>query len=75
MSGAQLTGSGNFSTSATSGVCTFSETATYRSGHHLAGLYRAIHGCSGESGTFMLKEKCQYLQASGMHTDVKLKPC
>lgn len=75
VSGERLTGTGNFSVSGSSGVCTFSETATHRFGRHLDGIYRAVHGCSGENGTFRMNEKCQYLQRSGTAADVGLKPC
>jgi hypothetical protein len=44
-----------------SGVCSFSMNATYDTSKHiLNGTYQAVHGCSGESGSFKLTKECYY---------------
>ena len=54
-----------------SGPCSFSVKARYNTGNFvLSGSYTAVHGCSGESGTFSLTENCSYprngsLEATG----------
>jgi hypothetical protein len=70
--GGKLTGSDNYSISASSGVCAFSETATYRNGH-LNGKYQAVNGCSSDHGTFMTKQTCRFSQNMG--TNFALKTC
>jgi hypothetical protein len=55
--------SGTLVTPGTS-VCAFSTSATYDVGsRRLRGSYTAIHGCSGEQGTYSLKRKCYYHRA------------
>lgn len=58
-------------------ACTFKFSATYdNSTHTLSGSYRAVHDCSGDSGTFTLNEKCYYVLRAEIRRDVGgLKPC
>jgi hypothetical protein len=45
-----------------SAACTFTVAATYDDQHFtLDGTYTAKHGCTGETGTFKLKERCYYI--------------
>jgi hypothetical protein len=45
-----------------SATCTFNEQAVYHPAtYRLTGSYTAIHGCSGETGTFAVKEECYYV--------------
>jgi len=47
-----------------SGVCTFNISATYnKTTNVLSGTYQAVHGCSGESGSFALTKDCYYPRA------------
>ena len=73
LKGTTLTGSGN--SSSVSGACTFSETATYTATHHLNGSYKAVHGCSGEAGTFAMKQRCRYPRNLATEPNAALKPC
>ncbi len=42
--------------------CTYSTTATYDTKtFKLSGSYKAVQGCSGDTGTFTLKHNCIYL--------------
>ena len=64
--------------SASSETCTISETATYSPAtHRLAGSYHAVHGCSGDTGSFTLKQQCFYARAGDdIRTDTGgLRPC
>jgi hypothetical protein len=72
LKGRTLTGSGAIG-KVTGGVCKASETATYTS-HNLSGSYVATNGCSGDSGTFTMKQTCHYAQGvSG--SNFALKSC
>jgi hypothetical protein len=43
------------------GACSFSLSATYNTAKHLLkGTYQAVHGCSGETGSFSLTKECYY---------------
>lgn len=45
--------------------CTFSTTSTYDAKTHvMSGTYSAVYGCSGDGGTFTLKQKCYYRGAT-----------
>jgi hypothetical protein len=47
-----------------SGACTFSLNATFHLKNFvLSGTYKAVHGCTGESGTFSMTEQCRYPNA------------
>jgi hypothetical protein len=49
--------------------CTFATTSTYNPKTRImSGSYTAVYGCSGDGGTFTLKQKCYYKGATG---DVK----
>lgn len=58
-------------------ACTFKFSANYdKSTHKLSGSYRAVHECSGDSGTFSLDEKCYYVLRSDIRRDIGgLMPC
>lgn len=62
-------------------ACTFSVAVNYNGKTFLLqGSYHAIHGCKGESGSYVLKEQCYYVvnaQDDGtIRRDVVgLKPC
>jgi hypothetical protein len=73
LKGTTLTGTGQ---SATLSLvpCTISETVTY-SNHSLTGSYKAVRGCSGDNGTFTMKEYCQYVSDSIAEPRFGLKHC
>ncbi len=73
LKGTTLTGTGQ---SATLSLvpCTISETVTY-SNHSLTGSYKAVRGCSGDNGTFTMKEYCQYVSDSIAEPGFGLKHC
>jgi mRNA-degrading endonuclease YafQ of YafQ-DinJ toxin-antitoxin module len=73
LKGTTLTGTAEGAT--LSGVpCTMSETAMY-SDHRLTGSYKAVNGCSGESGTFTVKESCRFVTESIAEPRFALKDC
>lgn len=74
VNGSKLIGTSNFSISGSSGICTFSETATYKSGH-LKGSYQAVSGCSGDHGTYTMKQNCSFAQRLGGGINFALKSC
>jgi hypothetical protein len=58
--------------------CAFSETSTYDSTtNEVKGKYSAIHGCTGETGSFEAKHQCTYV--NGADADIRPengpKPC
>jgi len=59
-----------------SAVCVYNIAAVYNSStHNLKGTYQAAHGCSGESGSFKMKQKCFYAKP-GADADIGgLKMC
>jgi hypothetical protein len=51
---------------ASSGYCTFSHAGTYNSKTStLTGSYKAVYGCSGETGKYTLKHRCYYKGTGG----------
>ncbi|HEY1654605.1 MAG TPA: hypothetical protein VGF86_05800, partial [Candidatus Tumulicola sp.] len=53
-------------------ACTFSVNATYDATTFvMAGSYAATNACSGESGTFTMKEVCYYQQSAGIRSEVR----
>lgn len=58
LNGTTLTGTG-LSANLQLNTCPVSETATYSNGT-LTGSYHAVSGCSGDHGTFTMKEYCRY---------------
>jgi hypothetical protein len=54
--------------------CPISETAVYSNGS-LTGSYKAVNGCSGDNGTFTMKEYCQYGSNSAAEQRFALKRC
>jgi hypothetical protein len=68
-----LTGTGESATVSLN-PCTVSETAVY-SNYSLTGSYRAVRGCSGDSGTFTMKEYCHYGLNSAAEPGFVLKHC
>jgi len=45
--------------------CTFATTSTYNPKTHvMSGSYSAVYGCSGDGGTFTLKQHCYYRGAT-----------
>lgn len=74
VNGTKLTGTSNFSISASSGICTFSEKATYKSGR-LSGSYQVLNSCSGDHGTYTMKQQCRFSQRLGTGINFALKPC
>jgi hypothetical protein len=52
---------GAFESTIASSACTFIYSASYStSGYSLTGKYKAVNGCSGETGTFTLAQQCYY---------------
>lgn len=71
--GTTLMGTGEGAT--LSGVpCKLSETAMH-SNLRLSGSYQAENGCSGESGTFTVKEQCRFVTNSTAEPRFALKDC
>jgi hypothetical protein len=75
LTGKTLTGSAEIGRN-TGGACSATETATYStSSHTLHGTYKAIQGCSGDSGSFAMKQQCQYVMDWIREQNAQLKPC
>lgn len=57
--------------------CTFATTSTYDvKTRIMSGSYSAVYGCSGDGGTFTLKQKCYYRGATGdVLPAIGPKPC
>jgi hypothetical protein len=58
--------------------CTFASTSTYNAKTHvMSGSFSAVYGCTGDSGTFTLKQKCYYRGANDEDVlpAVGPKPC
>lgn len=58
--------------------CTFSETASYSAKTRVwSGSYKAVYGCSGETGTFSLKQQCYYrgTVTEDIRPDGGARPC
>lgn len=59
-----LSVSGGEAANGPSGLCTFNVSATYDTKTNvLSGTYQAVHGCTGESGSFALTKDCYYPRA------------
>jgi hypothetical protein len=58
-------------------ICSFALTGKYDAAtHQLSGTYGAARHCSGESGTYTLKEKCFFQRGSDVRREADgLKPC
>lgn len=68
--GRSLNGADNYQISASSGVCAFTETATYKDGQ-LKGAYRGVDRCSSDQGTFTVKETCRFSNGTGANFTLK----
>jgi hypothetical protein len=68
--GTSVAGSGSL-------YCTFSVTSKYDSkAHAMKGSYSAVYGCTGDKGTFTLRQHCYFQGASGdARPDGGVKPC
>jgi hypothetical protein len=71
--GTTLTGTG-LSANLSLNSCPVSETAVYSNGS-LTGSYKAVYGCSGDNGTFTMKEYCRYGSNSPAEPRSALKHC
>lgn len=71
--GTTLTGTGESAT-LSGDPCAISETAM-QSNLRLKGSYKARRGCSGENGTFTMKEVCRYVANSVAEPRAALKNC
>lgn len=59
-------------------ACSFNFKGTYDTKTFvLSGSYKAVHGCTGESGTYSMKAKCSYVDAvpDAIRPETGLKPC
>jgi hypothetical protein len=57
-------------------ACSFNFTGKYNAKTFvLSGGYKAVHGCSGESGTYTMKERCSYVRAWDIRPETGPKPC
>jgi hypothetical protein len=66
---------GIFETIVGSAACTFAFKANFdSSSYELSGEYRAIVGCSGESGTFLLTQQCYYAQRGDLRRNTGSGP-
>jgi hypothetical protein len=76
--GTTLTGTAveKFGVGTSSTACVYTIGGTYNAAtHRLRGSYQAVHNCSGETGTFTMKQKCFYPRP-GADADVGgLKMC
>lgn len=70
MNGGRLNGTDNYQISASSGVCSFTETATYKGGK-LNGTYQAGNRCSNDHGTFTTKQTCRFSHSMGANPALK----
>ena len=72
--GTALKGTGVF-LSGTS-YCTYAEKATYDSKtHKLSGSFKAISGCTGETGSYTVKQNCFYKDNSAEDIRPAFHPC
>jgi len=72
--GTTLAGSG----AATVGTvaCVYSMNAAYDTTHYrFKGSYKAVSGCSGQHGTYDMKQKCTYDRGSDVRRESGPKPC
>lgn len=76
VNGRSISGKGVSKSSASSGLCAFSMSATYKY-RRLTGSFTATYGCSGETGTFDLWHKCYVkgLESDGVRPETRVKPC
>jgi hypothetical protein len=59
-----------------SAACTLRTTGKYDAAtHRLTGSYRAVHGCSGETGTFSMEQQCYYVLSGPATPEAGLKQC
>jgi hypothetical protein len=57
-------------------ACTFNVTGKYdASTNKLTGSYKAVHGCTGDHGTYTVKQTCYYVQAEDVRPETGLRPC
>ncbi len=55
----------------TDGYCAFSASSTYDSKtNEVSGTYKAIHGCTGETGQYKLAHQCTYVEGA----DEEIRP-
>jgi hypothetical protein len=71
--------SGNLIATIAKSACTYNITGSYDTKTYaLTGQYKAYHGCTGQTGTFLTKEQCDYVHknndAEGPNIG-GLKPC
>ncbi|HEY1882918.1 MAG TPA: hypothetical protein VGG51_07755 [Candidatus Cybelea sp.] len=67
---------GVFVATIASTACSFSFHARYSgSNNRLRGQYQAVNGCSGEHGTFSLKQQCFYNENNDIRGAAGLRPC
>ncbi len=61
---------------ASTGYCTFSMSGTYKY-RRLSGMYTAMAGCSGQTGTFTFWHKCYFQNTAGdaIRPEGGVKPC
>lgn len=59
-----------------SGYCTYSMTGTYKF-RRLNGMYSAVNGCSGRTGTFSFWRKCYFqgTKSDVIRPETGVKPC
>jgi hypothetical protein len=72
--GTELTGSG--ATTIMQTTCVYSingkyDTTTYQ----LSGSYHAVHGCSGQNGTYTMKQKCYYARDWAIRREAGPRQC
>lgn len=59
-----------------SAVCVYTIGGRYNTAtHRLKGSYQAVSGCSGETGTFTMKQKCYYARQGMQHDVGGLRMC
>lgn len=57
-------------------ACTFSFTGKYDSStNKLTGSYKAVHGCTGDHGTYTLTQKCYYVRGEDIRPEAGGRPC
>jgi hypothetical protein len=57
-------------------ACSFAFSGTYDvKTFALTGSFKAVHGCTGQGGTYALKEQCSYPPAFAIRQQTGPKPC
>lgn len=57
-------------------ICTFDVTGKYDSStSKMTGSFKAVHGCTGDHGTYTVKQKCYYVRGEDVRPQTGPRPC